>query len=51
MKGEFEREEVKKAIARLKSGKAAGIDGITSKLLKYNGDCISRIDVFICDCA
>ncbi len=32
------RLEVEGAIARLKCGKAAGMDGITAEMLKYGGD-------------
>ena len=34
------REEVIKAIANLKNGKAAGVDGITAEMLKYGGEAI-----------
>ncbi len=32
--------EVEEAIARLKCGKAAGMDGITAEMLKYGGDAV-----------
>ncbi len=32
--------EVEGAIARLKCGKAAGMDGITAEMLKYGGDAV-----------
>ncbi len=35
MQREIDRLEVEKAIARLKCGKAAGMDGITAEMLKY----------------
>ncbi len=31
---------MEKAIARLKCGKAAGMDGITAEMLKYGGDAV-----------
>ncbi len=37
---EIGRVEVEKAIARLKCGKAAGMDGITAEMLKYGGDAV-----------
>ncbi len=37
---EIGRAEVEKAIARLKCGKAAGMDGITAEMLKYGGDAV-----------
>ncbi len=37
---EIGRAEVGKAIARLKCGKAAGMDGITAEMLKYRGDTV-----------
>ncbi len=36
--GKIGRLEVEKAVARLKCGKAAGMDGITAEMLKYGGD-------------
>ncbi len=37
---EIGRSEVGKAIARLKCGKAMGMDGITAEMLKYGGDAV-----------
>ncbi len=34
------RSEVERAIARLKCGKAVGMDGITAEMLKYGGDAV-----------
>ncbi len=45
---EIGRAEVEKAIARLKSGKAAGMDGITAEMLKYGGDAVVEWKLFIC---
>ncbi len=38
MQREISRLEIQKAIARLKCGKDAGMDGITAEMLKYGGD-------------
>ncbi len=38
MQREIDRLEIEKAIARLKCGKATGMDGITAEMLKYRGD-------------
>ncbi len=35
--GKLERDEVLKAIRKLKVGKASGTDGITAEMLKYGG--------------
>ncbi len=40
MQREIGRLEVEGAIARLKCGKAAGMDGITAEMLKYGGDAL-----------
>ncbi len=37
---EVGRSEVEQAIARLKCGKAAGMDGITAEMFKYGGDAV-----------
>ena len=34
------REEVSKAITRLRGGKAPGVDGISAEMLKYGGDAV-----------
>ena len=34
------REEVLKALDKLKNGKAAGIDNISTEMLKFGGDCV-----------
>ncbi len=41
--------EVEKAIARLKCGKAAGMDGITAEMLKYGGDAVVEWMLLICE--
>ena len=50
---EVDREEVKKAIARLKWSKTTctSIDGITSNMLKYGGDVEVEWMLLICDLA
>ncbi len=48
---EIGRLEVERAIARLKCGKAAGMDGITAEMLKYGGDAVVEWMLLICDCA
>ncbi len=40
MQREIYRLEIEKAIARLKCGKAAGMDGITAEMLKCGGDAV-----------
>ena len=35
---EIKREEMMKAIAKFKNGKAAGVDGITNEILMYEGN-------------
>ncbi len=44
-------EEVNQAIKRLKNGKAEGIDGITTKMLKCGGDVVTKWMVKICQVA
>ncbi len=36
----IDRLDVERAIARLKCGQAAGMDGITAEMLKYGGDVV-----------
>ncbi len=36
----IERVEVEKAMAKIKCGKAAGIDGITPEMVKHGGDAV-----------
>ncbi len=43
------RAEVEKAIARLKCGKAAGMDGMTAEMLKYGGDAVVEWMLLICE--
>ncbi len=43
------RLEVEEAIARLKCGKAAGMDGITAEMLKYGGDAVVEWMLLICE--
>ncbi len=46
---EIGRVEVEKVIARLKCGKAAGMDGITAEMLKYGGDAVVEWMLLICE--
>ncbi len=41
--------EVEKAIARLKCGRAAGINGITAVMLKYGGDIVVEWMLLLCE--
>ncbi len=43
------RLEVEGAIARLKCGKAAGMDGITAEMLKYGGDAVVEWMLLMCE--
>ncbi len=47
----IERAEVEKAIAKIKCGKAAGIDGITPEMVKHGGDAVVEWMSVICDLA
>ena len=44
------REEVEKAIAKLKSGKAAGVNAMTPEIMMFGGAEITEWMLFICDC-
>ncbi len=46
---EIGRAEAEKAIARLKCGKAAGMDGVTGEMLKYGGDAVVEWTLLICE--
>ena len=48
---EIKREEVVEAIANLKNGKAAGVDGISAEMLKYGGESIIEWMHRICQLA
>ncbi len=43
------RAEVEKALARLKCGKAAGMDGITADMLKYGDDAVVEWMLLMCE--
>ncbi len=43
------REEVEKAIARLKCGKATGMDGIAAEMLKHGGDAVVEWMLLKCE--
>lgn len=45
------REEVSKAITRLRGGKAPGVDGISAEMLKYGGDAVVEWMLLICSLA
>ncbi len=49
MQREISRLEIQKAIARLKCGKAAGMDGITAEMMKYGGDAVVDWMLLICE--
>ncbi len=49
MQREIDRLEVEKTKARLKCGKAAGMDGITAEMLKYGGDIVAEWMLLICE--
>ena len=51
VQGHIGRREVKKAIGRLKFGKAAGVDGITAEMLKSGGDAVVDWMHVICNLA
>ena len=51
VQGEVKKAEVRKAIERLKVGKAPGIDGITAEMLKYGGDEVVEWMLHICNLA
>ncbi len=43
--------EVERPIARLKCGKAVGMDGIVAEMLKYGGDAVVEWMLLICELA
>ena len=45
------REEISKAITRLRGGKAPGVDGISAEMLKYGGDAVVEWMLLICSLA
>lgn len=45
------REEVSKAITRLRGGKVPGVDGISAEMLKYGGDAVVEWMLLICSLA
>ena len=51
VQGPMTRREVKRAIKRLKTGKAPGMDGITAEMLKYGGEAVIDWMHLICNLA
>ena len=51
VQGPIKRREVRRAIGRLKMGKAAGVDGITAEMLKFGGEIIIDWMHLICSMA
>ncbi len=49
MQREIDRLEVERTVARLKCGKVAGVDGITAKMWKYEGDAVVGWMLLICE--
>ncbi len=49
MQREIDRLEIEKAIARLKCGKATGLDGITAEMLKHGCDSVVEWMLLICE--
>ena len=51
VQGPIKRRDVRRAIGRLKMGKAAGIDGITAEMLKFGGEVVIDWMHLICNSA
>jgi len=51
VQGPISRREVKRAIGRLKMGKAPGVDGITAEMLKFGGEVVIDWMHVICNLA
>ena len=51
VQGPIKRREVRRAIGRLKMGKAAGVDGITAEMLKFGGEVVIDWMHLICSMA
>ena len=51
VQGPIKRREVKRAIGRLKLGKASGVDGITAEMLKFGGEAVIDWMHMICNLA
>ena len=51
VQGPIKRREVRRAIGRLKMGKAAGADGITAEMLKFGGEVVVDWMQWICNMA
>ena len=47
----IEKVELERTIAKIKCGKAAGIDGITQEMVKHGGDAVVEWIAMICDLA
>lgn len=45
----FEPQDIRKAIASIKHGKAAGVDGIPGEFYKYGGESMIRVFTFLCN--
>ena len=46
---DISKEEVERAIKRLKNGKAAGVDGVTGEMLKYGGPAVLQAMTHLCN--
>ena len=51
VQGQVSRREVKRAIGRLKMGKAPGVDGITAEMLRFGGEVVIDWMHLICNLA